>query len=114
MRFKNSFLYVQRKIDAILRKFREFCRAYVDNIVVFSRTLEKYLCHLHKIFKLLNKYNISLSSKKSFLDYSTVVLLSQKVNAFELTTTVDKLKTIAKLNFFYTLKNLEIYLDLTS
>ena len=60
MSFKNSSLYIQRKIDSILREFREFCRVYIDDIVVFSRTLKEHLCYLHKIFMLLNKYNIFL------------------------------------------------------
>ena len=38
--------------------------------------------------------------------------MSQKINAFDLTIAIDKLKIIVKLNFFYTLKNLKIYLRL--
>ena len=114
MSFKNLSLYIQRKIDAILREFRKFYRVYVDDIIVFSRTLKEYLCHLYKIFKLLNKYNISLSSKKSFLKYSIVALLDQKIDVFDLITAVDKLKTIIKLDFSYILKKLKIYLELTN
>ena len=71
------------------------------------------MTHLHSMFQRLNFYDISLSPKKFFLDYSTIALLDQKVDAFDLTTAADKLKTIVKLNFPYTLKNLKIYLDLT-
>ena len=86
MGFKNSPLYVQRKIDTILRVYRAFARAYVDDIVVFSQTLEEHLSHLHSVFQLLESYGISLSPKKSFLGYPTVALLGQKVDAFGLTT----------------------------
>ena len=113
MGFKNSPPYVQRKIDGILRAYRAFARAYVDDIVVFSRTLEEHIDHLHSVFKLLNSYGISLSPKKSFLGYPTVALLGQKVDAFGLTTAADKLEAIAKLDFPYTLKELETYLGLT-
>ena len=113
MKFKNFSLYVQRKIDDILRAFRDFARVYVNDIMIFSNTLEEHITHLHSMFQLLNSYDISLFSKKFFFDYSTVALLEQKMNAFDLTIATDKLKTIIKLDFPYSLKNLEIYLGLT-
>ena len=113
MKFKNSSFYVQRKIDAILRNLRDFARTYVDDIVVFFNTLEKHMTHLHSMFQRLNFYNISLSFKKLFLDYFTIALLEQKIDVFDFITTTDKLETIVKLDFSYTLKNLKIYLKFT-
>ena len=113
MGFKNSPAYVQRKIDTILRAYRAFARAYVDDVVVFSHTLEEHLEHLHTIFALFDSFGITLSPKKSFLGYPTVALLGQKVDAFGLTTAADKLKAILELDFPYTLKDLEGYLGLT-
>ena len=112
MNFKNSSFYVQRKINSLLRAFRIFARAYINDIVMFNHTLKKHLIHLNQIFQFFEFYDINLSSKKFFLDYFTIALLSQKINAFELIIVVDKLIVIVKLNFFYTFKNLEIYLDL--
>ena len=113
MRFKNFSIYVQRKIDAILRVYRVFVKIYVDDIVIFSKTLKKHLIHLRKIFQLLNSYNIRLSFKKSFLKYFIVVLLKQKIDAFEFTIIVDKLIVIINLRFSYIFKNFEKYLDFT-
>ena len=113
MKFKNSLSYVQRRIDAIFRDLRDFVRAYVDDIVVFFNTFEKHMTHLHSMFQRLNFYDISLFLKKFFLDYSTVALLDQKVDVFDLTIAVDKLKIIIKLNFSYILKDLKIYLNFT-
>ena len=111
MRFKNSSTYVQRKIDIILRAYRVFVRAYVDDVIVFSHILKEHLKHLHTIFALFDFFDIIFSSKKFFFEYSIVALLDQKIDAFDLTTTVDKLKVILKLNFSYTLKNLKSYLN---
>ena len=110
MKFKNSSLYVQRKIDNIFRVFRNFARVYVDDIVIFNNTLEKHVVHFHSIFELLNSYDISLFSKKSFFDYFIVAFLEQKMNVFDFIIVVDKLEIIVKLNFFYILKNFETYL----
>lgn len=78
MGYKNSPPYVQRQIDNMLREFRDFVRAYIDDIVVFSRTLEKHVNHLHQIFDLFSRLNISLNPKKSYLGYPTIQLLGQK------------------------------------
>ena len=113
MNFKNFSSYVQKKIDAIFRNFRDFVRIYVDDIVVFFNTLEKHMTHLHSMFQRLNFYDINLSFKKFFLNYFTIALLKQKVDVFDLIIATDKLETIVKLNFSYILKNLKIYLNLT-
>ena len=113
MGFKNSPAYVQRKIDTILRIYKAFAKAYVDDIVVFSRTLEEHVSHLRQVFQLLDSYGIRLSPKKSYLGYPTVALLGQKVDAFGLTIAADKLAAIANLKYPHTLKDLEIYLGFT-
>ena len=50
IKFKNFSIYVQRKINAILRVYCVFVKIYVDDIVIFNKTLKKHLIHLCKIF----------------------------------------------------------------
>ena len=112
MKFKNNSIYVQRKIDEILRIYHVFAKTYVDDIVVFNRILKKHINYLRQIFQLLNSYDIRFSSKKLFLNYSIVVLFDQKIDVFDFIIVVDKLTTIVNLKFLYTLKNLKKYLNL--
>ena len=42
-----------------------------------------------------------------------MLLLNQRVDNFEFSTIKKKIEVIRKLNFFYTLKNLKIYLNKT-
>ena len=111
MRFKESSIYVQRQIDVILRKHKDYSKVFINDIVVYSKTLENHIKHLHAIFSLLKSFNISFSSEKSFLDYSSMQLLKQKVDAFDLTTVSKKIEAIVKLEFLRNLKDLETYLD---
>ena len=111
MNFKEFSTYVQRQIDVILRNHRKYSRIFIDDIVVYSQTLEDHVKHLHVIFDLLNSKNISLSSIKLFLNYFSIQLLKRKVDVFELITVAEKLETIAKLKFSKTLKDFEIYLN---
>ena len=112
MKFKNFFSYVQRQIDNLLHFHHQYVKAYVDDIVIFSKTLNEHLAHLRIIFKLLNIKDVILSIKKSFIDYSTITLLSQQINAFKLSTIIEKIDVIKRLAFSYTLTDLKLYLRL--
>jgi len=114
MGYRNSVQYVQRNIDTILREHRSYARAYIDDIVIFSRTFEEHIQHLKRVFAALQKHRIHLSAKKSFLVFPSVQLLGQKVDALGLASDADKLAAIAKLDFPKSLKHLEYYLGLTS
>ena len=39
-------------MDKILRPFKEFAKVYINDIIIFLKTLEKYLKYLEKIFTL--------------------------------------------------------------
>ena len=109
----DSPAYVQRIIDKILRPFRKFCRAYIDDIVIFSKSVPEHIEHLNQVFQALTRMNIHLSPRKSFLGYPSVHLLGQKINALDLTTAEKKLTAISNLAFPKTLSQLEKYLDMT-
>ena len=113
MKYKNFSLYVQQQIDRILQFFHHFVCAYVDDIMIFSKNLEEHQYHLNQIFSLLNYMRIILNSAKSYLDYLSIILLRQRVDAFELTTSEKKLNVNIKLTFLHTLKDLKTYLDMT-
>ena len=97
----------------MFRSHRQYVRAYVNDIMIFNKILMKHVQHLHAVFDLLNFKKMTLSFKKSFLDYSTVILLRQKVDAFDFIAAADKIAAIQKLDFFYILTDLKLYLKLT-
>lgn len=113
MNYKNSPVYAQRQIDEILKEFRDFAKAYIDDVVIFSTFLTEHLKHLEKVFSLFEKFNVALKPSKTFLKYSTITLLRQKIDSFEMSTSIEKLKTILRLKFPLTLSHLEIYLKKT-
>ncbi len=113
MGYWNSPAYVQQMIDRILRQQRPYARAYVDDIVIFSNTLEEHLNHLHNVFGVLDKMGICLSPEKSYLAYPSVQLLGQRVDALGLATSEDKLAAISRIRFPLSLSQLEKYLGLT-
>ena len=110
--YKNSSIYVQKQIDWFFRVYRKFVKTYIDDIVIFSYSLKKHITHLRLIFDIFVKFNIFIKFIKTFIDYSFVQLLDQKINFFKLFINEKKLKTIVKFQFFRIFRQLKIYLNL--
>ena len=113
MRYMNSIAYVQRQIDKILRSIKDFAQAYINDIVVGSKSLREHIAHLRRLFQLLVEYNIVIAPTKTFLNYSNINLLDRKVDSFDMTTAKNKLKTISEISYPSTLGDLKHYLGLT-
>ena len=109
MNYRNSSTYVQKQVDKLLRDYF-FARKYVNDIVVFFNSLEKHLRHFNEIFALFKRYNIVIKSFKTYLDYSIVQLLDQKIDNLDMTIVKNKIEIIVVLKFSHILKHFEIYL----
>ena len=112
MNFRNSSIYVQRKIDQLLREYRVFARIYVNDVIIFNKILKKHVQHLTIIFSLFIKLRINLKFFKTYLSFFFVILFDQYVIVINLTIVTKKLKIILKFRFSTTLKNLKHYLKL--
>ena len=75
MKFKNSSFYVQRQMDKILKKFRVFCRIYIDDIVIFSITLKNHVKHFSAVFNKFQNLNITLNFNKIYIGYPSVMMM---------------------------------------
>lgn len=99
MGFRNSSAYAQRYMDTLLEPHKDYCRAFIDDIVIFSGSEEEHFAHLSTIFELFSELGISISAKKSFLAYPSVELLGFRVDAFGLSTTTDRIAAFKNLVF---------------
>ena len=84
--FGSGPAYVQRQIDRLLRPYRAFAKAYVDDIVIHSKTLEEHLVHLRQMFEMLRANNIFVKPEKALVGYPSVHLLGQKADSQSLAT----------------------------
>lgn len=63
---KNSPSTFQRVMDNIFREYlHKFCFIYVDDIVVFSKSLDEHLHHLKLIFTKLRQFTLKIQLDKS-------------------------------------------------
>lgn len=113
MGYRNSPAYVQRFMDRLLQGRAHFCRAFIDDIVIFSDTAEDHLRHLRDIFRLFTSKNIAISPAKSYIGYPNVELLGFRVDNLGLTTTAHRVAAFKNLAFPASLKALEQYIGAT-
>ena len=55
--------YFQELMTGILKDF-DFAIAYLDDIIIFSRTAEEHLSHIRKVFKKLQSAKLSMKLSK--------------------------------------------------
>lgn len=60
----NAPAVFQELMSVVLQGFGDFAIAYLDDILVFSPTLEDHLKHLNTIFGGLQKHDLRLKLKK--------------------------------------------------
>ena len=73
--------------------------AYIDDIVVFSKTYDEHLKHVATVLDALSSAGLTLSEKKCHFGYTDVKLLGHKVSRFGLETQREKVEAIMKLKF---------------
>ena len=113
MGYKNLPTYTQGQIDRILQPHQRYSRAYIDDIVIFLKLLEEHLRHLQNVFQELTAMQMILLPKKSFLAYSSIRFLGQRVDAVSMATAEAKLAAIMQLAFLCSHMDLKVYLRLT-
>ncbi|SMR48121.1 unnamed protein product [Zymoseptoria tritici ST99CH_1E4] len=92
----------------------DFVYAYIDNIVVRSRTLEEHKTYLRAMFKRLDKKRVSLAPDKAFVGFLCVRLLGQMVDGVGFTTDAERITALKNIKKPTDAAGLERYLGLTS
>ena len=113
MNFKNSFVYVQRQTNLLFKNMQEFVRTFIDDIIIFSRIKKKNLKHFKTVFERLFFYDVIFNFAKIFLDFFSLILLNQVMNALKFIIIKKKLIAIIQLIFSRILNAFKVYLKLT-
>jgi hypothetical protein len=75
---RNAAQTFQRFMDEVLRGL-DFCFAYLDDILVYSRSLEEHERHLRVLFGRLHTYRIVINPTKCVFRVTEVTFLGYKV-----------------------------------
>lgn len=77
---RNAGQTFQRFIDEVVRGFN-FCFAYVDDILVYSRDPQQHAEHLRLLFHRLHQYGVVINPAKCVLGAAEVTFLGYRINA---------------------------------
>ena len=73
--YKESFFYSQQITNKILQSYRNFAQSYINDLIIFSKTLKDYKKHFSIIFFLFDKFEISLNKIKIYFKYLFIIFL---------------------------------------
>lgn len=69
----------QKSMNSVLRNHSRYAQAYIDDIVVFSKTWEEHLSHLHEVLVDLEKLGFSVRLKKCTFAAKEITFLGHKL-----------------------------------
>ena len=93
---KNAPAYFQRRMDEVLRGL-PFVRCYIDDIVVWSNTLEEHVEHLKQIFQRLREVGLKVHPGKCVFAADSIDFLGHRISAGKLEPQTDKLAAVRDL-----------------
>ncbi|KAK1777237.1 hypothetical protein QBC45DRAFT_331153, partial [Copromyces sp. CBS 386.78] len=82
-----------------LKKYKEYYRIYIDDIVITSNIIEEYFTYLYIIFKLFASKNIVLALKKLYFGYPNIELLGFCVDLLSFLIIKERIEVIRNLAF---------------
>lgn len=89
-----------------------FVLVYIDDIIVFSRSIDDHLLHLETVFTILENSGCTMSLGKCHFAQAGLEALGHFVSRFGLSTTEEKTEAIRHLEMPKTLQQLEMGLGL--
>ena len=105
--------YFQQLISMVLQDCRDFAMAYLDDIIIFSRTLEEHLKHIEIIFQKLKVADLKLKESKCDFFKSEIHYLGHLISDRGIQPLPEKLDTIRNMPRPRTPKEIKQFLGLT-
>lgn len=90
---RNAAQTFQRFIDEVLRGL-DFCFAYVDDILIFSTSVEKHIKHPRVVFGRLSDYGVIIKPTKCVYGQPELKLLGYIISAQGTKPMTDKVEVI--------------------
>ncbi|GFV12180.1 hypothetical protein TNCV_1536771 [Trichonephila clavipes] len=80
---KNASATFQREMNKAISCYREFSRAYIDDIAIFSKNWEEHLLHLDTILTKLSELNFTVNLKKCAFGKTQIKYLGHIIGSVE-------------------------------
>ena len=111
---KCHLIFLMQKILTGLRGDQPFCSVYIDDILVFSRTVEEHVDHLKQIFGRLRAAGLKLHSKKCHFAQPEVVYLGHVISSKGIRPDLRKVRAVANFPVPTSVKEVKRFLGMAS
>ena len=109
----NSGASFQRLIGHILRGLEyRLALIYIDDIIIFSASVDEHVVHLKEVFRMLRDANVKLNAKKCSFGKQRVEYRGQVVTPEGISPNPDKVKVVQEFPTPTNLKELRSFLGL--
>lgn len=110
---KNAPSTFQRVMDNVLREYLyKFCFVYMDDVVIFSKSLHEHLIHLNKIFDKFREFNLKVQLDKSEFLCKEVAFLGHIITPNGIKPNPEKIKAIQAYPLPKSVKEIRAFLGL--
>jgi len=110
---KTAPAHFQRAIDIILGSMRwDFALAYIDDIIVYSKTLEEHIEHVAAVLEAFLNAGMTLAETKCHFGYQDIKLLGHRISRLGLSTLEEKVQAILAIQYPETIKQAMIILGM--
>ncbi len=96
--------------DALRQHLNRFVIAYLNDIMIYSKTLKEHVSHVFKVLKCLNTRNLHLKPKKCEFHRKEVDLLGFVVERHEIRMNLKKLRAIKEWKPLINIKEVQSFL----
>ena len=111
----NSGASFQRLMGHILRGLEyRFALIYIDDIIIFSKSVDEHLDHLEEVFRRLRDANVKLNPKKCSFVKQRVEYLGHVVTPEGISPNPDKVRVVQEFPTPTNLKELRSFLGLAN
>ena len=108
-----ALAYFQQLISMVLQDCRDFVMAYLDDIIIFSRTMKEHLKHIKIIFQKLKVAGLKLKESKCDFFQSEIHYLGHLISDKGIQPLPEKLDTMQNMPCHRTPKEIKQFLGIT-
>ncbi|MEZ0209070.1 MAG: RNase H-like domain-containing protein, partial [Candidatus Paceibacterota bacterium] len=87
----------QRIMSDILSEFSDFCCVYIDDILIWSRSVTEHIHHLRLILAKLNSLDLTINVQKSHFGFKQILVLGHLYDGHVLRSDPKKISAFANL-----------------
>ena len=92
----NATSTFQRLMDRVLEGMHDFCAAYVDDILIFSKDFEEHLSHIDQVMQKLKGVGLTAKPSKCEWDKEDLIYLGHKIGKGRISVPKDRTQAIAE------------------